>query len=903
MVTEEFTVNLQNYKSAAILKDGTTLNIRAIHPGDEDKIISLFSRLSKRTVMLRFHYQMMQMSREEARQLCNVDYDNTFALAATTGEDTNEKFVAVVRYTRPPKADHALMALVVEDLYQGKGVGTAILEQLVEITRSKGLRYLEAEILSDVPEPRKVLEDVGFRKDRELENGVLHMVLDLHPNPVTEEMASLREEKATIASLRAFLKPRTVAVVGASPKMSGLGFNVFRCLMSAGFNGTIYPVNLKGESVASVKGYASVLDIPDEIDLAVIVVPAEAVQATVEQCGRKGVRGIVVISAGFGEAGHDGELKQEKLLNTVRSYGMRMVGPNCMGIINTDMAVRMNATFSPVYPPAGKIAFATQSGGLGLAILEYARALNMGLSNFVSIGNRADVSSNDLMQYWKEDPMTDVILLYLESFGNPNKFARIARSVTPKKPIIVVKSGRTAAGARAAASHTGAMASTDVAADALFKQAGIIRVNTLEELFDTAMMLAYQSIPRGKRVAILTNGGGPGILTADACADRGLEVPALTEKTRTELRSFLSSQASVGNPIDMTAEAGYTQYLRTLKLLAADENVDITIAILVTPVKSRVEDVARAIKEIALEYKKLGKTLVASFMGQHGVTVDLRYDGGNVPSYTFPEAAAIAIQKACEYGDWQKRPQGNIPKLPGINKEKAQQMLNEALAQNPTRPLWLGAEQVNTLLNCYGIKTVSSEIASTAVAAAELAEKAGYPVAVKLFSKTIAHKTEVGGVVLNLNTAAEVKQAFNTIKSRLKEIGKAGEMQGVTVQPMINSGVETIVGVTQDPSFGPLILFGLGGIYTELFKDVAFRIHPLTDVDAKEMVRSVKAYQLLNGWRGSKPSDIPELENLLLRVSAMIEDFSQIKELDLNPVKVQEMGKGYVAVDARILLH
>jgi len=902
MVTEEITTDLRLYKSAVILKDGTTLNVRALRPGDEDKLIATFGRLSQRTVRLRFHYQMTEMSRTEARELCNIDYDNTFAMAATTGEGDNEKFIAVIRYTRLPKADHALMALVVEDKYQGKGAGTGLLQMMVEITRSKGIRYLVAEILGEATDSRKVLEDAGFRKEQVLENGVVRMTLDLHPNPVTEELAALREEKATIASLRAFLKPRTVAVVGASPKMTGLGFSVFRCLMSAGFSGTIFPVNLKGEPVASVKGYASVLDIPDEIDLAVIVVPAEAVQTTVEQCGRKGVRGIVVISAGFGEAGPEGELKQAKLLNTVRSYGMRMVGPNCMGIINTDPTLRMNATFSPVYPPAGKIAFATQSGGLGLAILEYARALNMGLSNFVSIGNRADVSSNDLMQYWREDPLTDVILLYLESFGNPQKFARIARSVTPKKPIVVVKSGRTAAGARAAASHTGAMASTDVAADALFKQAGIIRVNTLEELFDVAIMLAYQSIPRGKRVAILTNGGGPGILTADACADRGLEVPILTEKTRAEMRSFLTSQASVSNPIDMTAEAGYPQYSRALKLLLADPNVDITIAILVTPAKSRIEDVARAIKEAAPEYKKAGKTLVASFMGQHGVSVDLHYEGGNVPSYAFPEAAAIALQKACEYGDWQKRPQGAVPVFTDIDREKAQRIVKAALAESSARPLWLDAERVNVLLDCYGIKTVSSEVAATAESAAALAEKVGYPVAVKLFSKTIAHKTEVGGVALNLESATAVRKAFNDIKRKLKAIGKEAEMQGVTVQPMINSGVETIVGVTQDPSFGPLILFGLGGIYTELFKDVAFRIHPLTDIDAKEMVRSVKAYQLLTGWRGAKSADIPALEDLLLRVSAMVEDIDQIKELDLNPVKVQEAGKGYTAVDARILL-
>jgi len=505
MIIEEFSAKLKNYKSVAILKDGSTINFRAIHPGDEENIISFFSRLSKRTILLRFHSEVTKISLEEAKRLCNIDFDNTFALAATTGEGKDEKFVAVGRYRRMPKADYGMMALVVEDAYQGKGIGTNILEQIVAITRENGFHFLATEILASDPAPKKMLEDLGFKKESELEKGVYRMMLDLQPNPVTEIMAAQREEKATIASLQAFLKPKTVAILGASPKMSGLGYNIFRHMIDVRFNGTTFPVNLKGESVSSIKGYASVLDIPDEIDLAVIVVPVDAVQSTVEQCGRKGVRGVLVISAGFGETGHEGELRQEKLLNTVRSYGMRMVGPNCMGIINTDPTVRMNASLVPIYPPAGKISFATQSGGLGVAILEYARALNMGLSQFVSIGNRSDVSSNDLMQYWKEDPLTDVILLYLESFGNPRKFARIARNVTPKKPIVVVKSGRTAAGARAAASHTGAMASTEMAADALFKQAGIIRVNTIDELFDTAIMLAYQPIPRGRRVGILTN--------------------------------------------------------------------------------------------------------------------------------------------------------------------------------------------------------------------------------------------------------------------------------------------------------------------------------------------------------------------------------------------------------------
>lgn len=573
-----------------------------------------------------------------------------------------------------------------------------------------------------------------------------------------------------------------------------------------------------------------------------------------------------------------------------------------MGIINTDPEVNLNASFAPTFPPTGKIAFGTQSGGLGLAILDYARSLNIGLSTFASIGNRADVSSNDLLLYWKE-AATDVILLYLESFGNPGKFARVARDVACHKPVVVVKTGRTVVGARAAASHTGAMASTEVAAEALFHQTGIIRVNTLEELFDTATLLANQPLPGGRKVAIITNGGGPGILTADACADRGLEVPVLGEKTRNELKSFLSPQASVSNPVDMTADASYAEYAHALRLLAKDNAVDIAIAILVSPVKNRTEDVSRAIREVAPEFRQAGKTLIASFMGQHGVMLEL-VSGGTyvVPSFSFPEASAIAIAKACEYAEWLKRPKGVLPALSGIKKEQAREIVKSALAASTAQPLWLEADSVSALLECYGIRTIPSRFAATADEAVRIAGEIGFPVVLKLSSKTIIHKTDVGGVALDLRSAMEVSRAFNQIRQNLRGFGVEGEMDGVTVQPMITTGIETIVGVTQDPSFGPIIIFGLGGIYTELFKDVSARIHPLTDIDAREMVRSVKAYQLLDGWRGSKRHDIEAIEELLLRISAMIQDIEEIREIDLNPVKVQEEGKGYFTVDARILV-
>jgi len=585
------------------------------------------------------------------------------------------------------------------------------------------------------------------------------------------------------------------------------------------FRGVVYPVNPNAEAVASVKTYPSVLDIPGEVDLAVVIVPAETVQQVVEQCGQKGVRGVVVISAGFGESGAEGVERQERLVETACSYGMRLVGPNCMGIINTDPKVNMNATFSFTFPPVGNIAFGTQSGALGLAILEYARNLNIGLSSFVSIGNRADVSSNDLLQYWEEDPATDVILLYLESFGNPRKFARVARSTTPIKPVVVVKSGRTPAGSRAAASHTGALATAEVGSEALFTQAGVIRVDTLEELFDVANLLSHQPVPSGRRIAILTNGGGPGIMTADACADRGLELPPLSEKTISGLKNFLRREASLVNPIDMTAEATAKDYSQALNLLAQDDHVDTVIVIFIPPIPAQSGEVANAIREVAPEFRRRDKTLVASFMGSRGASIEVGSEEAcYVPSFAFPEATATAISKACEYNDWLRRPKGIIPKIVNIDKKKADQIVKSALERSMTRPLWLDATSVVGLLESYGIRVVQSKSAVTADEAVKAAREIGFPVAMKLLSDTITHKTEVGGVILDLRSEGELRRAFIQIRERLASMGREGEMRGVTVQKMIPGGIEVIVGVTQDPFFGPLILFGMGGIYTELFK-------------------------------------------------------------------------------------
>jgi acetyl coenzyme A synthetase (ADP forming)-like protein len=720
---------------------------------------------------------------------------------------------------------------------------------------------------------------------------------------VMEERSAEEEKTAIIASLRALLQPLSIAVIGASRRQATIGNKLFHNILHQEFRGVVYPVNPNAEVVAAVKTYPSILEIPGDVDMAVVITPAETVQQVMEQCGRKGVRGIVIVSAGFAESGVEGMERQESILKAARRYGMRLVGPNCMGIINTAKDVNMNATFSSVFPPVGNIALATQSGALGLAILEYAKKLNIGLSTFVSIGNRADVSSNDLLQYWEEDPATDVILLYLESFGNPRKFARIARGVTHTKPIVAVKSGRTPAGSRAAASHTGALATAEVASEALFTQTGIVRVDTLEELFDVANLLSHQPVPSGKRVAIVTNGGGPGILTADSCAARGLELPDLSAKTISDLKKVLSSRASLTNPIDITAEATAEEYSQVLELLAEDDNINIVIVIFIPPILTQAEAVANAIRKAAPEFRRREKTLVASFMGSRGAPIELgSKEECCVPCFAFPEDTATAIAKACEYNDWVKSPKGTIPELVGIDEKKGKQIVFSALEQGAARPFWLSTTSVVDLFHHYGIRVVRSKSVMTAEDAVKTAEELGFPVVVKLISATITHKTEVGGVILDLRSQIEVEKAFIQIKDRLTNIGRENEMQGVIVQQMIPEGVEVIVGLTQDPSFGPLMMFGMGGMYTELFRDVTFRIHPLTDVDAQKMIRSVKAYQLLEGWRGSKPSDVKALEELLLRVSAMIEDLPQIVELDLNPVKVLEQDKGYVVVDARVMV-
>ncbi len=702
------------------------------------------------------------------------------------------------------------------------------------------------------------------------------------------------------SSMRPFFYPRSVAVVGASRDPDSIGFRVLEALVMHRFQGPVYPVNPKAKVIGSIRAYPSVKDIPDEIDLAVIVVPRDVVQTVAEECAQVGVKALVVITAGFAETGDEGLRMQTELLQTVRSHGMRMVGPNCFGVLNTDPDVRLNATFAQVFPPAGRIGLSSQSGALGLAILSLARRRDLGLSTFVSIGNKADVTGNDLLRYWEEDERTRVILLYLESFGDPRIFARIARRTSRKKPIVAVKGGRTAAGIRAAGSHTAALAASDVAAEALFRQTGVIRAGTLNEMFDLAILLDTQPLPPGRRVAIVTDAGGPGILCADACEADGLDVVPLSEATRASLAKLLAEEASVANPVDMIASAGPEEYEHTISTVLAVDEVDGVIAIYIPVEEEKTEEFLASVQRGVLAGRENGghgKPVLVVMMSEEGVSTPIRSETETLPAYPFPEAAARALAKAAEYADWRRTPLGAYPSLENVQPQVAREACRGALDARGSG--WLTAAENRQVLTAMGVSKPPGGLATSADQAVELAREVGFPVAVKLASHQVVHKTEYGVVRLDLMSEAAVRDAFDAIQHRMGREGLSEAIDGVLVQPMLR-GVELMVGVVQDRVFGPLLAFGLGGIHVEVLGDVVFRVTPLTDRDAREMVRQIRGYRLLEGYRGHPPADIEALQGLLLRISRLAEEVPEIAELDLNPLFALEPGHGYQVADARI---
>ncbi len=693
-------------------------------------------------------------------------------------------------------------------------------------------------------------------------------------------------------ALEAFFSPKSVAVIGASRKRGTISGEVLHNILAYEFNGPVYPVNPSSPVVQSIVSYPTVGDVPGSVDLAVIVVPAQRALEVARQCGQKGVKALVVISAGFAESGASGRAAQDELVSMCREHGMRLIGPNCMGIISTDPAVRLNATFAPLAPPAGSIGFMSQSGGLGLAIMDYAGVLGLGFSTFVSVGNKADISGNDLITYWENDPRTELILLYLESFGNPRKFSRIARRVARVKPVIAVKSGRSPAGARATSSHTGALiAASDVTVDALFRHTGVIRTDTLEEMFDVAALLSSQGAPRGRRVAILTNAGGPGILCADACEAEGLEVASFAEPTRAELRKLLPAEASISNPVDMIASATASQYEQAMAILGRDAGIDAIVVIFIPPLVTRAEDVARAIVAGTRALRGT-KPVLTVFMQSHGVPEELREADVRVPSYSFPENAARALARVAGYSDWLAKPVAAGDRPDGIRKDEAAAIIESAASNGGG---WLDPRQTWEVLAAYGIPVLKQAVVISPGDAAEAARKIGAPVALKAIAPGLIHKTEAGAVRLNL-ALADVQTAAESMSRSVSATGTSAT--GFIVQQMADPGAEMIVGVVHDHQFGPVVACGAGGIMVELMKDVALRLTPVTRFDADEMIRELRTYPLLTGYRGSPRLDIGSLEEIITRISALVDDFSEIAEIDLNPVLVHE--KGSTVVDARM---
>ena len=702
----------------------------------------------------------------------------------------------------------------------------------------------------------------------------------------------IEQGPGTSEPLDVIFRPRSIAVIGASPRRGSIGHEILHNLIEHDFQGVVFPVHPTARVIHSIKAHPTVLDIPDPVDLAVVVVPYRHVLQVVEECGRKGVRGLVVITAGFREVGGEGIAREEALLDLVREYDMQLVGPNCMGVINTEPGVSMNATFAPTFPPPGPIGFVSQSGALGVTILDHARELGLGFSMFVSVGNKADVSGNRLIEYWGRDPGTRLIVMYNESFGDPRRFTQLARSVTKEKPILAVKAGRTRTGARAASSHTGALAGTDVAVDALFEQCGVIRATTLEELFDFAMAFSNQPVPRGDRVAIITNAGGPGILTADACESLGLEIAPLAEKTRKRLRAEVPEEASVENPVDLIASADAAIYRVALDIVLQDPNIDAAIAIFVPPVQVDAGSVATGIAEIVARHDK---TVLGCLMGKKGLHVGMtELKRRNIPAFMFPESAARALAAMCRYRRWRDRPLGEVVEF-DVDRERAADAI-ESARRNGRQHLTLG--EVEEVLDAYGIPLAESRFAGSADAAVEAAEEVGWPVVLKVEAPSVVHKTDVGGVRLRLEGADEVREAFAGIEAAVG----LGWMEGVRVQRMVDGGRETVIGMTNDRLFGPIIMFGLGGIHVEVLKDVVFRIAPISGVDAGEMVRSLRGDALLSGVRGEPPVAFDALEDVIQRVSQLVLDLPEIAEMDINPFLAFPQRERSVAVDGRIRL-
>ncbi len=690
------------------------------------------------------------------------------------------------------------------------------------------------------------------------------------------------------------MKPKSVAVIGASTKPKTIGSEIMQRLRDYKFNGNIYPINPKGGIIEGFQAYTSIDEVPGEVDLAVIVVNAKFVLDTIDQCHNKGIKGLCIITAGFKETGREGAELEKQLLQKVREYGMRCVGPNCLGVLNTNDDIRMDATFAESLPVKGDIGFVSQSGALGGGILNILKDLNLGFAQFVSIGNQADINAETMLEYWENDDDVKQILLYMESIQNPQNFRKLASRITKKKPILALKAGRSAAGASAASSHTGSLAGADKAAAALLKQSGVIREFSLKNLFANAKAFSNCPIPKGNRVAIITNSGGPGIMATDAVCESGMQMAQITDETKEKLRSFLPSAASVKNPIDMIASAPIEHYKQTLETVLQDENVDMIAVIYLPFLGLKDIDVAQALMEI--KAKNPQKPIIGVFMTTSDFFVKISNMEVNMPFYMYAEEAAEAMTRLDQQRQWMEKPEGKIPSY-NVDKAKVETIIKNSLKE--------GRAQLTTLesidvLEAYGIRACKYGLATNEEEVAKLGNEIGYPVVMKMTSKTTSHKTDVGGVVVNIKDETQLRNEYKALLQRLEAKGLLEGLEGVIIQEMVKGSREMVCGIATDPQYGPMMMFGLGGVFVEVMKDVTFRIAPLTDNDAMDMIKSVKAYKLLEGARGTTPAQIGQIQETLLRLSQLVNDFKFIDELDINPLLISEKTGEGIAVDGRI---
>ena len=874
----------------ALLSDAGIVRIRSARPADAAALRDMYAKLSADTLYLRFFTVSAGVVGEDVERLTRAADDEHHSLVA----EIRGEIVGVATYERLDEPSRAEVAFLVDDAHQGRGVGMLLLEHLATVATAQGIVTFVAETLPANARMLHVFSDAGFPVSTTLLSNVVQVEVPLRFDEAFRLAVDAREARADARSLQRVLAPQSVVVVGAGSDPAGLGHQVLANIVRGGYRGSLYAVNRSGHRVVGVRAFTDLSDVPGPIDVVVVAVPASGTLDVARAAATRGAAGLVVITAGFAEVGSAGKREQAELVRICRSAGMRLIGPNCMGIANAASDVALNATFCPATPPPGGIGLMSQSGAVGIAALDYAARSGIGLATFVSAGNKADVSGNDLLCFWEEDDATTVCALYLESFGNPRKFARIAARVSRRKPIVAVKSGRTVAGSRGALSHTAAAATPDVAVDSLFDQAGVTRVDSLGELFDVATLFDLAPLPHGRRVAIVGNSGGPGVLAADACESAGLEVAELGDTTRRRLAGLLPAGAAIGNPVDLLAAADPLSFEAALRVLLDDPDIDAVITVY-TPIQPGSQvGISRAIATVQADAP--GKPILACFLGLVAIPQELRAHDGRpvVPFYSFPEPAARALAAAVRYANWRDRPAGVSREFDRIDLVGARTIVREALRAQP-EGVWLDASKAAALVATHGVNVARCVSVTDAAAAAETAAEIGFPVVLKAAGGELVHKTELGAVRLNLRTAEAVERAFTEMAGHLGD-----HMGGAIIQPMIGEGVETAIGVVADPTFGPLVMVGLGGVASDLLSDRAFHMLPMTVDDAKRQIRSLRAAPLLFGYRNAPLCDVEALEEMVLRVAQLATNVPELVELDLNPVTVSSAGA--IAVDVKVRL-